>query len=81
MILIIASKENRETALAHLPAGTPVQYISPRYPRAVYGAEKVLIVGNHAAVARRYQGIVPVEIINTGEEKNGPDIRDTGPGE
>lgn len=60
MTLVVTSQANR--AFAKTLADDAV-FISPASKRAVHGMSRVIIVGIHPAVERRYTGICPVQVV------------------
>ena len=69
MTLIIASQSNRKQAEAY--SG---MIVSPTHTRAIHGMDRVVIIGSHPHLEKRYRGICPIQVIPTHDGQ--PDISD-----
>lgn len=63
MIAIVCSKANQKFGTSLVPEGEHAQYVSPTASGVIHGASKVIIVGSHPEVEKRYRGIMPVEVV------------------
>lgn len=64
MTLIITSNTNRKFAETIAKKHDQVEFASPTQRSVNYGASKVIVIGSYPALEKRYQGIVPVEVID-----------------
>lgn len=61
MVVIYCSQDKRKAAQKQLQPKGDYVFASPTDSKVDYTARKVIVVGNHPALVKRYKGIVPVE--------------------
>lgn len=71
MTLIIAAQKDMSQAQRIAKDYSNACFISPEYPNVLYGGiSHVVIIGEHAEVRRRYQGIHPLTLIEAEESED-----------
>lgn len=68
MTIIYCAKDKESQAVASLDLPDPYDFRSPTSTGVVHHASRVVIVGNHPSIEKRYKGIAKVETLTLDDE-------------